>query len=141
MLTYLQISLILVYHCTLPHIYLPNIVLVECIYYYHHTTVSIQGLVLWCKLCILKAYPQSSRDNKHHSKKQPKRDEVENKMMSRKKRLCNSKCIGTHKKWQLSFINQCWIPNNIVVFTGCPKVECAFWKCSCSKIVKHIDRN
>ena len=25
--------------------------------------------------------------------------------------------------------------------TGCPKVECAFWKCYCSKTVEHIDRN
>ena len=25
--------------------------------------------------------------------------------------------------------------------TGCPKVECAFWKCCCSKTVKHIDQN
>ena len=25
--------------------------------------------------------------------------------------------------------------------TGCPKVECAFWKCYCSKTIKHIDRN
>ena len=25
------------------------------------------------------------------------------------------------------------------VYTGCPKVECFFWKCYCSKTVKHID--
>ena len=28
-----------------------------------------------------------------------------------------------------------------VTNTGCPKVECAFWKCYCSKTVKHIDLN
>ena len=33
------------------------------------------------------------------------------------------------------------LTHEIVYNTGCPKVECAFWKCSCSKTVKHIDRN
>ena len=29
----------------------------------------------------------------------------------------------------------------IVQCTGCPKVECLFWKCYCSKTDQHIDSN
>ena len=37
------------------------------------------------------------------------------------------------------------LKNKIILFmkyfvcTGCPKVKCVFWKCSCSKTVNHID--
>ena len=47
--------------------------------------------------------------------------------------------LGLHQKIALWLLGRC--PNCIFKTTGCPKVECAFWKCYCSKTVQHIDSN